>query len=409
MIGAGWAGLAAAVCATQRGWQVSLHEASRTLGGRARSVLHDGHWVDNGQHVLIGAYRDTLALLRRVGIDPDKVFHRHPLDLRLIDGQGLKLADLPPPWNALWGVLQAQGWGWGDRTSLLRASLRWQWQGFTCPPDWTVATLCAGVTQRVMQELIEPLCVSALNIPAAQASATVFLRVLQDGLFGGRGSADILLPRVPLAELLPQAAHRWLLANGAQVHLGQRVTDLRRAQHEVQADHLVLACSSPEAARLASPLNATWSAVTADLPFTAITTVCLRCDDPGFKGLARPLQALRSDAHHPAQFVAERDGVLSFVISHSQGERDTLVAQVMDQARALLRTQALSLLFCTTEKRATFACTPALNRPGSQVAFGVWACGDYLAGPYPATLEGAVRSGLQVVEQIAQAGHRQGL
>jgi predicted NAD/FAD-dependent oxidoreductase len=116
------------------------------------------------------------------------------------------------------------------------------------------------------------------------------------------------------------------------------------------------------------------------------------------------LQALRSDAQHPAQFVAERDGVLSFVVSDSQGTRETLIAQVMAQARQLLKVQDLELLYCATEKRATFACTPQLKRPGAQVSPGVWACGDYIAGPYPATLEGAVRSGLQVLEQIAEAG-----
>ena len=127
VLGGGWAGLAAAVAATQRGWQVVLCEASRTLGGRARSVSHAGATFDNGQHVLIGAYRDTLALLRTVGVDPEQVFHRQPLDLRLPDGTGLKLPDLPPPWNALVGIAQAQGWTWADRWSLLQAALRWRY------------------------------------------------------------------------------------------------------------------------------------------------------------------------------------------------------------------------------------------------------------------------------------------
>ena len=404
VLGGGWAGLAAAVAATQRGWQVVLCEASRTLGGRARSVTHAGATFDNGQHVLIGAYRDTLALLRTVGVDPVQVFHRQPLDLRLPDGSGLRLPGLHPPWNALLGIAQAQGWAWSDRWSLLQAALRWRLQGFVCPSDWTVRRLCQGLRERVMQEMIEPLCVSALNTPSQAASAEVFLRVMQDGLFSGRGSSDILMPRVPLGELLPQAAQRWLLEHGAEIQLGTRVTDARQAQNDLQADALLLACSSEEAARLSAPLNTDWSAMASALQHTAITTVSVRCQDPAFKGLGKPLQALRSDASHPAQFVAQRNGVLSFVVSDSQGSRDTLISQVMAQARQLLQVQDLELLYCATEKRATFACTPQLKRPGAQVSPGVWACGDYIAGPYPATLEGAVRSGLQVLEQIAEAG-----
>lgn len=404
VLGGGWAGLAAAVSATQRGWQVVLCEASRTLGGRARSVSHAGATFDNGQHVLIGAYRDTLALLRTVGVDPEQVFHRQPLDLRLPDGTGLRLPDLPPPWNALLGIAQAQGWTWADRWSLLQAALRWRLQGFVCPADWTVRKLCHGLSERVMQEMIEPLCVSALNTPSQAASAEVFLRVMQDGLFSGHGSSDILMPRVPLGDLLPHAAQRWLMAHGAEIQLGTRVTDARQAQNDFQADALLLACSNEEAARLTAPLNTDWSAMAASLAHTAITTVSVRCQDPAFKGIGKPLQALHSDAQHPAQFVAERDGVLSFVVSDSQGTRENLMAQVMAQARQLWQVQDLELLYCATEKRATFACTPQLKRPGAQVSPGVWACGDYIAGPYPATLEGAVRSGLQVLEQIAEAG-----
>ena len=409
IVGGGWAGLAAAVAATQRGWPVRLYEAARTLGGRARSVTHDHQVFDNGQHVLIGAYRDTLALLRTVGVNPAQAFQRRPLDMRFVDGRGLRLPDLPPPWNALWGIATARGWSAADKWALARTALRWQRQQFRCAPDLTVRALCAALPERVMQDMIEPLCVSALNTGTEEASAEVFLRVLQDGMFSGRGSSDILLPRVPLGALLPQASQRWLQAQGAELQLGLRINDLPSMLRDHPMDAWLLACDPSEAARLSAPLNTAWSERTARLRFTAITTVCLRCDDPVRTEGDTALRALRSDAEHPAQFVAQRNGVWSFVISNSQGTRDTLVAQVMAQARRDLGLQQLQLLYCATEKRATFACTPQLQRPSPQVAERVWACGDYLAGPYPATLEGAVRSGLQVVEQIAQAGEGQRL
>ena len=76
VIGGGWAGIAAAVELTASGAHVTLIEAGRVLGGRARSVNIDGRTLDNGQHILLGAYRETLALMRRVGADPDALFER---------------------------------------------------------------------------------------------------------------------------------------------------------------------------------------------------------------------------------------------------------------------------------------------------------------------------------------------
>ena len=99
IIGGGWAGLAAAVRATQKGFAVRLLEAAPQLGGRARRVVHEGLSLDNGQHILIGAYRDTLQLLHTVGVATEATLLRLPLHLKRGDGQGLALASLPAPLN----------------------------------------------------------------------------------------------------------------------------------------------------------------------------------------------------------------------------------------------------------------------------------------------------------------------
>jgi len=115
--------------------------------------------------------------------------------------------------------------------------------------------------------------------------------------------------------------------------------------------------------------------------------------------------ALRDDADHPAQFVFDRGqldstrGLLAFVVSASDGDKETLERQVLAQARTQLGLD-LTPVQTVIEKRATFACTPALQRPAQKVAPGLWACGDYVAGPYPATLEGAIRSGVSAAESL---------
>ena len=141
IVGAGWAGLAAAVAATQAGWQVTLYEASTQVGGRARRLQQQlaGHALDNGQHVLIGAYRETLLLMRTVGLDPDALLHRLPLDLRLPNGDGLHLPDWPMPLGFLTGLGRAQGWSWRDKASLIQAAWQWQRHQFECPAPWCVA------------------------------------------------------------------------------------------------------------------------------------------------------------------------------------------------------------------------------------------------------------------------------
>ncbi|SDZ33904.1 squalene-associated FAD-dependent desaturase [Variovorax sp. YR266] len=382
-------------------------------GGRARRVdnMH-GLALDNGQHILIGAYTATLKLMRDVGVDVDSALLRLPLSLRFADGGGLKLPRLPAPLDLLAGIFAARGWTWRDKSSLLRTAIGWRLAGFRCAASTTVADLCTGLTPRVMQELIEPLCVSALNTPVAQSSGEVFLRVLKDALFSGSGGADLLLPRADLGALLPDAAIRWLAQHGAVTLIGARVRAIApggaqwRVDDEV-FDQVVLACAPWDAARLvrASGLQAdAWCDTTEALRFEAIATIYVRGASP----LAEPMLALRSNpATAPAQFAFDRgqltglQGVLAMVVSANETPREVLEEQVVAQAAAQLGQTNLQLVQTVVEKRATFACTPALSRPASAIAPGLQACGDYIEGPYPATLEGAVLSGLAAAKALA--------
>lgn len=418
IVGAGWAGLAAAVAAVQRGCDVTLYEATRTPGGRARTLaleLPDGRAVrvDNGQHILIGAYVETLRLMERVGVRPADVLLRLPLVLRDAQGRGLALPDWPSPFDAAAGILSARGWSWRDKFSLLRAAAGWQRTGFACSPEATVDQLTRDLTPRVREDLIVPLCVAALNTPAARASGQVFLRVLRDSLFG-RGHApwrgsNLLLPRQDLGRVLPEAAVAWLETQGARVRVGERVQAVQRAAtgwrvDDATFDDVILAVPSTEAARLVAGSGAdaaAWVRAAQALAFEAIATVYAT----GGPHLPLPMLALRTGVDAPAQFVFDRGqlggpaGLLAFVVSASTADKATIESQVVAQAGALgWNVQPLQTV---VEKRATFACTPALQRPAPAVAPGLWACGDYVEGPYPATLEGAVRSALQVVERLA--------
>ena len=423
VIGAGWAGMAAAVCAQDAGHAVTVWEAARTWGGRARALelrLPGGQAVqlDNGQHILIGAYRDCLGLMRRVGLEPEQLLLRLPLELRFPDGSGIGFPRWPAPFDALAGILGARGWRWADKLALARAAAQWRLAQFRCPADWSVARLCQGLTTRVMAELVEPLCVSALNTLPAHSSAQVFLRVLQDAMFGERHGSNLLLPRTDLSTLFPDAAARWLAQRGARLLPGTRVRQLAFDGRHWRVDgapfdRVILAAAAHDAvhvlrasladvdAQTASAMQR-WIDTAAALPHAAIGTVYAWAEGAE---LARPMLALRSGLEAstamPAQFAFDRgqlggpSGLLAFVVSACDSDRDTLQAQVIAQAQHQLGLQ-LQPVGTVIEKRATMACTPGLVRPPMAIAPGLMACGDYVDGPYPSTLEGAVRSALAV-------------
>ncbi len=447
--------MAAAVTAAERQSDVTVFEASRTLGGRARSLAAqrpDGVplTLDNGQHILIGAYTDSLALMERVGMNLAEALWAMPLALPYPDGRGLQTprwaAGWPAPLDALAAIATARGWSWSDRLALVRTSLAWRAAGFQCPPSQTVSDLCAPLPRRVMAELIEPLCVSALNTPASQSSAQVFLRVMRDALFskghGSMAASNLLLPRVDLSMAFPQTAQRWLGLHHpqtARVHAGTRVIALhpgsdgwdlqmehQGALSEERFDQVIWATAATPAAqtmrRTADEAQAramhgdvarrleSWTSITQALNFTAITTVYAWAE--GVR-LSSPMLALPAepDAHTaPAQFVFDRgqlqpnepdhQGVLAFVVSASVGDRSNLQSRVLQQAARQLGLDSLQPIQTVVEKRATFACTPELQRPPLSIAPGLWAAGDYVEGPYPATLEGAVRSGMAAAQAL---------
>lgn len=419
IIGGGWAGLAAAVRAVTMGHQVTLLEMSSSLGGRARAVDHQGQRFDNGQHILIGAYCETLALMRLLGVDIDQALQRLPLTLLKPDGLGLALTTTSSPAAFCAAVLRHQTWSWVSRLRLLLTSTWWALQGFRCAPGLTVAALTRRLPLPVRRDLIDPLCVAALNTPSASASAQVFLRVLGDALMGGTGSADLLLPRQSLDDLLPGPASLWLKAHGVNICLRQRVTRLAPTENGWEIigerfEHVVMACTAREAARLAQDHQPEWSRSAQALPHEAITTVYLEATD------ARLNAAMVFLPEGPAQFAFDHGalgmtpGRLAFVISaaadYEDLDRDQIGQAVLLQAATQFPPDTWPIpprvVGVVTERRATFRCEPGLDRPPAKVMPGLWAAGDYVAGPYPATLEGAVRSGQQVIEQLVAVSFR---
>ncbi|MBZ2209966.1 hydroxysqualene dehydroxylase HpnE [Massilia soli] len=427
VIGGGWAGCAAAVELAHAGCEVTLFEAARMLGGRARSVEVNGKLLDNGQHIMLGAYKETLRLLRLVGIKPADALLHLPLQMRYPPGSGMDFVAprLPAPLHLVIALLRAKGLAREDKMALARFTTSARWMEWTLYNDCSVSELLERFdqTERLTALMWRPLCLAALNTPPERASAQVFLNVLRDSLGAHRAASDMLVPRLALSALFPAAAASFIEARGGHVHTGVRVESLqsgggrwqlRAGAESPHFDAVVIATAPPAAAAL---LDGHGAAPIPEFDYEPITTCYLQYDAGVRLGL--PFYALEEFPESQAfgQFVFDRGqldhcqaGLLAVVISASGGAvelgQEALGAALAQQLASALQRAELAAPSWTkviTEKRATFACTPGLVRPGNETGLpGVYLAGDYTAGAYPATLEGAVRSGSAAVLAVLQ-------
>lgn len=431
VIGGGWAGCAAAATLAADGVPVALYEAAPVLGGRARRVERDGFALDNGQHLLLGAYRETLALIDRVHgrARPASLLVRRPLALVPLapgapDALALSVPTAPGRLGLLLGMLTARGLSLRERIANLRWFRALERGGFRRPPSETVARLLLPLPPRVARLLWEPLCLAALNTPPAQASAQVFANVLRAAFAGAAHASDFVLNATDLSATLPEAAARVVTAKDGQVRTGTPATvvaaargsvTLRVQQRPVTCEAVIVATGphqlatafAPEALRAHPPLAAALE-VLESLRYEPIVTVWLGLAS----AIALPAGIVRLD-DAPGQWLVDRPDVVAshvgsrrlarmvaVVVSasgpHLDLPHDALVAAVeMQLVRLVPGWPRSAWSQVIAEKRATYACTPDRVRPaGPRLAPGVYLAGDYVDAEYPATLEAAVRSGI---------------
>jgi len=394
VVGAGYAGMAAAVALAARGAAVSVFEAGPVPGGRARRVTPRGRALDNGQHLLVGAYRELLRLMALVGVPPSALL-RMPLEIRMARGFALRALPLPAPLGLLGGLLLARGVSFADRIGALRFMRALRAQGFRLAADCSVSALLALHRQDggIGRHLWIPLCIAALNVAPARASANAFLAVLRDTLDGPRGASDLLLPRVDLSRLFPEPAAAYVRARGGNIHLRTPVRDL--AALRAQFAGVVLAVGAHQLKALAPELAF-------ETTYEPIVTVYLQY--PAAVRLARPMLGLEGGHVHwvfDRGRLAGEHGRLACVISargaHQQLGHDALAAHcARELADVIPGLPPVVWSQVIAEKRATVACTPGARRPATRSALpGVYLAGDYTDPEYPPTLEAAVRSGLR--------------
>lgn len=434
VIGAGWAGLAAAVTLKDLGAHVTVFEAAPVTGGRARGVddVNMGR-IDNGQHLMLGAYTETIKLIGHLHplVSIDQLVLREPLHLESADGAfKMRAPSLPAPFNTLMALVSAKGLSRTDRLNALGMMIRCRLSGWQAKPLETVAEILKRHQQSELlhARLWIPLCLAALNTPIQQSCAQLFLNVLRDSLNGPRHASDCLIPRVDLTALWPAAASEHLKMRYRHIVRHVRATDTHVEVDGECFDACVVATPPYAAARIlfdASTLDtsclhqmlSTQQQSEASLhkslqmfKYRAIATLALELEDQW--RLPHSMMMLDEDpAHgHVGQWVFNRlghDKQLAVVISDSSDflkhDRESFVQAIATQIRKqsakhpghLNPMPAIKYQRLIVEKRATFDAVPGLKRPSNRSPWSrITLAGDWTDTGYPAVLEGAVRSGL---------------
>ncbi|WP_036303110.1 hydroxysqualene dehydroxylase HpnE [Methylotenera sp. L2L1] len=433
IIGGGCAGLSAAATLTERGYSVTLFEASSQLGGRARTVVVENkdllQLLDNGQHILLGAYSATLSLLEKAGVKEEAAFLRLPLQLNMQSSAAksifsLKSANyLPAPFNILVGFLFCKGLSFNERITALRFMRHLQSSNYEIINDKPLAKYLKQHKQspKLVQMLWEPLCLAALNTPIAKASSKIFLNVLRDSFSGSKKDSDFLIPKQDLSQIISHPLAHYIQAKGGSIKLNHRIRTLVEADNGFNLEtrqgtfhfsHVIVATSPARTDKLLEQLPKLKASQdkTHHYQYQPIYTVYLRY--PSEIKLPQVMSGLSGTL---SQWVFDRGtlcgekGLLAVVVSaegkHQKLTQDDLALSVAKELKLAFPHLPKPLWHkVIAEKRATFSCVPDLARPTNRTAQNnLYLAGDYTYASYPATIEGAVRSGIYCANLITNA------
>ena len=421
VVGGGLAGIAAALECADAGASVTLLESRRRLGGATFSVRRNGYWLDNGQHVALRCCTAYRALLRRLGVE--QLLDLQPrLRIPVLSPDGtsavLSRTSLPAPLHLTATLLRYRHLTFPERLTAIRgaaalrtldpedASLDTQTFG-----DWLRAH---GQSDRTIAALWNLIALPTLNLDADRASLLGAVKVFRTGLLDESDACDIGVPRIPLQQLHGDPAEAALRAQGARIELGSVVHAVRRRDarldvltqgEPLEADAVVVAVPHQVVAKIL-PEGVVDEETADGLGESPIVNLHLHYDRPV---LSEPLAAA---VDSPVQWLFDRTAssgigegqLVSVSLSGADGEirltRDEIVQRLRPAVEQLLPgAQSATLLEATATKepRATFRAAPgsAALRPGPRTTVpGLYLAGAWTDTGWPATMEGAVRSGV---------------
>jgi squalene-associated FAD-dependent desaturase len=440
IVGGGFAGLSAGVALAERGFRVALVESKPQLGGRAYSFQDpdSGDFIDNGQHVLMGCYGETLDFLARIGTRGQLFFHQN-LEIEMRERGGrrgwLRTAPMPGPFHMSAALLRYRLLTARERWRVMAGSaqmLRMRRREPAALERLTVAALMERLGQgtRERECFWYPLATATLNDDPEVASAALLVEVVKRAFFGRRSDSAFVYSRVGLSELYCTAAADFIAARGGVVARHNPVETLEldadgavaqlrlRDGSALAAANFIIAVAAPQLLRIlpASVAGDPFFARLAGLGVSPIVCAHVWLDrevtDAAFIGfIGTATQWVFNKRRIFERHGAHHGGYLSFVISGARRlvdrTNDELLELVMSDLRAMVPTAAEARVvkaLVIKEKQATMA--PDLEshrlRPASTTPIGnLFLAGDWIETGLPATIESAVTSGRMAAAAVA--------
>ena len=411
IIGAGLAGLAAASRLSRAGKTVILYEAAQQAGGRCRSYDDSdlGCRLDNGNHLMVTGNLAAMAYITEIGaastvVTQDMAVYPF-IDLRTGERWTVRPTEGRFPWWIFFPHRRVAG----TRLRDYLAALKMQRAG----PNGTVAQ-CFDTNAVLYRRLWSPLAIAVLNTEPVNASAQSLWAVFAETFGKGGAALHPVLPRLGLSESLVDPALAMLAQRGGEIRYGHRLRglgyegdrvsrlDFGKLQVDVAAEDAVILAVTPSVAADLLP------GITAPDSFRAIVNAHYRCDDltgdlhgePSFTGVVGGT----------AEWVFKKPGILSVTCSAAEALVDRPAEELApliwrDVAKVHGRdADKMPPWRIVKEKRATFAATPEQlrRRPGLKTAYcNLWLAGDWVETGWPATIEGAIRSGFAAATAVA--------
>ncbi len=426
VVGGGLAGVSCALELADQGHRVSLLERAPQLGGLCRSVVDPvAGRVDTGQHVYLGSCTALEQFLGRIGARPQLSQRR--LALVVVDpasgvSRRLGAAPLPAPLHLLPVLLGWPGLGPAAmaQAARIRSSLRHGDHGHLDQVPARSWLESLGQAEAIIENLWEPFLVSACNVKLERCSAAVAAFVIRQGLLSSPLAGAIRVPGTDLTAWLHPPADRALQQAGVEVRLRSRAAAVTRLESgafeivdsdggRVAADRVVLATAAQQASRLLREGGLVEPRVeaAARLADSPIVNVHLFTDRPFLPGpiVLVPRSPLQWMFDRSALDRSHGDGPFHSAISISAADveigipEDELIAQMWRLCQSTFPGASRAQLLharVTREAHATFAAGPGSNalRPGPRSQLpGLLLAGSWTDTGWPATMEGAVRSG----------------
>lgn len=429
VIGGGFAGLTASAYLANAGFIVELIESSPKLGGRAYSLIHDetNTLVDNGQHIMMGCYKETLKFIGLIGA-ADKIEIQNTLAVNFIKQNfqkfQLKASSSLYPFNLLSAVLNYRAISFTERFSIIKFFIMLPFQSNRDLEKMSVEEFLNTQKQNenIKKAFWEILCVGALNTNLKKASAKVFVDILKEIFLKGNAGSKIILPKVGLSEMYCEPTKQFIEKTQSSIALSEKVEEIKiemgkaaavKTNKRTISDFNYVICAIPfyamERIKILEGLNSIHSITRSFNPtYSAILNVHIWLKE---NPLGNNFYALIDSKLH---WVFSHESHLTCVISDADylmnlSEKEILEIIFLELEKYLkIKNQDVLFHFVIKEKRATFLPSKAIlwNRPSTQTEIkNLFLAGDWVDTGLPSTIESAVKSGRMAAELVIEANN----